>query len=155
MGKVPHAVCRGSYSAHGWAALGRLGRRMALLALTLAVLPVPMTAFAGSGPAVINLTNLLTFEPQVLTVRAGQTVEWRNGSLLVHTVTADPALAANRKDVALPPGAKPFNSGNLKPGAVFRHTFRVPGRYRYFCIPHEGAGMIGNVVVTGPPVTGK
>ncbi|HQU16732.1 MAG: cupredoxin domain-containing protein [Gammaproteobacteria bacterium] len=128
---------------------------MTFLAVILAVMSLPMTALAGGGPAVITLTNLLTFEPQVLTVRAGQTVEWRNGSLLVHTVTADPALAANTKDVALPAGAKPFNSGDLKPGAVFRHTFRVPGRYRYFCIPHEGAGMIGNIVVTGPPAKGK
>ncbi len=52
-------------------------------------------------------------------------------------------------DVALPVGAKPFNSGNLKPGQAYRHTFTVPGRYRYFCVPHEGAGMIGEVVVRG------
>jgi len=107
----------------------------------------PAAAVASAPGAVIRLTNTLAFEPKAVTVHVGQAVEWRNGSLLVHTVTADPALAANAKDVALPAGAKPFNSGDLKPGATYRHIFAVPGRYRYFCIPHEGAGMVGEVVV--------
>lgn len=98
---------------------------------------------------VVRLTNTLAFTPGVLTIRPGQIVEWRNNSLLVHTVTANPALVAKTGDVALPVGAKPFNSGNLKPGQVYRYTFTVPGRYRYFCVPHEGAGMIGEVVVRG------
>lgn len=107
----------------------------------------PAAAPAPASGAVVRLTNTLTFEPKVATIRAGQAVTWRNGSLLVHTVTADPALAANAKDVALPAGARPFNSGDLKPDAAYRHIFTVPGRYRYFCIPHEGAGMVGEVVV--------
>lgn len=97
--------------------------------------------------AVIKMTDRLTFEPARVTIKVGETVRWKSASLLVHTVTADPALAANPEDVALPVGAKPFNSGNIKPGGQFQHTFKVPGTYRYFCIPHEGAGMIGVVVV--------
>jgi len=97
--------------------------------------------------AVVKMTDQLTFEPARVTIKAGETVRWKSASLLVHTVTGDPALAAKPEDAALPPGAKPFNSGNIKPGGQFQHTFKVPGTYRYFCIPHEGAGMIGVVVV--------
>lgn len=108
---------------------------------------------AMTGPAAMAATNTVRltdqnrFEPQTLTVRVGQTVTWNNSSAAVHTVTDDPGLAAKPVDVALPKGAKPFNSGFLKAKAVFKHRFTVPGTYRYFCILHEGLGMVGTVVV--------
>jgi plastocyanin len=74
-------------------------------------------------------------------------VKWENRSMLVHTVTAVPEIAADQRDVALPKGAKPFNSSNIEPGQAFQHKFIVPGTYRYFCIPHEGAGMVGEIIV--------
>ena len=89
-----------------------------------------------------------SFEPERITIRTGQTVEWNNTAAIeTHTVTADPKLAKDPKDVALPAGAEPFNSGNLKGNEIFRHTFTVPGLYRYFCIPHEKMGMIGEIEV--------
>lgn len=97
--------------------------------------------------AVITMTNLLKFEPAVVTITAGETVLWKNSSLLVHTVTADSDLVANPENVALPKGAAPFNSGNIEPEGTFQHTFTVPGKYRYFCIPHEAAKMIGEIIV--------
>ncbi|QBQ54317.1 plastocyanin/azurin family copper-binding protein [Nitrosococcus wardiae] len=77
----------------------------------------------------------------------GETVPWESQSVLVHTVTAVPAKAARAEDVALPRGAEPFNSGLLGPGETFQHTFTVKGTYRYFCIPHEAAGMVGEVII--------
>lgn len=89
-----------------------------------------------------------SFQPKQLTIRAGQSVEWNNTAALEkHTVTADLSLAKKPQDVALPAGAEPFNSGDLKPGQRFRHTFSVPGNYRYFCIPHESMGMVGEIDV--------
>ena len=96
---------------------------------------------------VVELTNMLMFTPDTVRIKAGTTVEWRNTSLLVHTITADPDLATLAESVQLPEGAKPFNSGNLDAKATFRHTFDVPGTYVYFCIPHEGAKMRGTVIV--------
>ncbi|NIR59592.1 MAG: hypothetical protein GWO02_08745 [Gammaproteobacteria bacterium] len=93
------------------------------------------------------MSNQLDFQPQRTVVEPGQTVQWKNSSLLVHTVTAVPHLAARAEHVAVPDGGEPFNSGNMEPDDTFRHTFEVPGTYRYFCIPHEGAGMVGEVVV--------
>ncbi|WP_457653142.1 cupredoxin domain-containing protein [Rhodocaloribacter sp.] len=98
--------------------------------------------------AVVGMTNTLRFEPDTVRVPVGGTVEWRNTSLLVHTVTGDPAKATLEGSARLPEGAEPFDSGNLEPKATFRHTFTVPGTYGYFCIPHEGAKMKGVVIVT-------
>jgi plastocyanin len=97
--------------------------------------------------AVVKATNNLTFVPAKVTINAGETVEWKNTSLMVHTVTCDSGLAARLSDVALPDGAKPFNSGNLKPGITFEHTFTIPGVYRYFCVLHERNDMVGEIIV--------
>lgn len=97
--------------------------------------------------AFVDMTDLLAFHPRQVTIRLGQTIQWRNISSLRHTVTADPEDATNHADVALPAGADPFNSGTLKPNDTWEYTFRVPGRYKYFCIFHEGQGMVGQIVV--------
>lgn len=93
------------------------------------------------------MTNNLRFSPETVTIRVGQTVQWVNSSSVAHTVTAVPDKAADPKDVHLPKGAQPFGSGIVSPGKTFTYTFTVPGRYKYFCIPHEFAGMIGKVIV--------
>lgn len=87
------------------------------------------------------------FEPAVVTIRAGETVIWRNRSPLTHTVTADPERMRDPTDAALPPGMAPINSGSIAPGRSFRHTFAVPGTYRYACLAHAGWGMAGIVIV--------
>ncbi|MFQ5934045.1 MAG: plastocyanin/azurin family copper-binding protein [Dehalococcoidia bacterium] len=46
---------------------------------------------------------------------------------------------------------EPFDSGNIDLEGTFRHAFEAPGTYRYFCIPHEGAAMAGEVVVKPAP----
>ena len=108
-----------------------------------------LTSFSKGEAKRVNviMTNKLTFEPKKVTIYVGDTVEWENKSFLVHTVTADPSLATIEGSAALPPGAKPFNSGDIPPGGKFSHTFTKPGKYRYFCIPHEGAKMIGEIIV--------
>lgn len=105
-------------------------------------------AEADTAPAAaVEMTNALTFEPAEITIRAGESVRWTNPSDVPHTVTADASKAADPAHVVLPDGAEPFDSGMIDPGGAFTHTFEVPGRYRYFCIPHEAAGMIGEIVV--------
>ncbi|WP_349367775.1 plastocyanin/azurin family copper-binding protein [Salinarimonas sp.] len=93
----------------------------------------------------------LRYDPERVTITVGETIEWRNSSQVVHTVTADPEKAALDDSVRLPEGAEPFGSGDLEPGDTFRRTFETPGRYTYFCIPHERADMIGEIVVEAAP----
>lgn len=94
--------------------------------------------------AVVNM-GFMVFQPSSVTIRRGDTVEWRNTSLVTHTVTGDPRKPDRPGLVSLPSGAAPFDSGSLKAGKTFRHTFTVPGTYRYYCEVHDG--MTGAVVV--------
>src|SRR5882724_13188236 len=73
--------------------------------------------------AAVVIMHLHSFEPDVVTIVSGQTVRWENKSFIWHTVTADPALARNPQDVALPPGADPFDSGKVDLGGRYSHTF--------------------------------
>jgi plastocyanin len=99
------------------------------------------------------MTDDLTFEPARVVVHAGDTVEWQNTSSVPHTITADARRAAEGKEVILPPGATPFNSGVIAPGGSYRHAFTVPGTYKYICVPHADFGMTGELMVQPRPAT--
>ena len=101
---------------------------------------------AADADAVVKLTSNLKFDPATVTITVGDTVEWRNVSGFGHTVTADPDAAADPGHVALPDGAGTFNK-SLGGDGTYRRTFEKPGVYKYVCLPHEGAGMLGKVVV--------
>lgn len=105
-------------------------------------------AAAGAGDtAVVGMDNRLRFLPDTIRVRVRQPVRWENGSDVVHTVTADPVMAAVESSVSLPEGASAFDSGDIVPGASYTRVFTVPGTYTYFCIPHERLAMVGTVIV--------
>ena len=116
-----------------------------------------LAACGRSGPAyrtkssdaatVVTIRSRLRFSPANITIQAGDTVEWRNRSLFTHTVTADKSLAKNPEHVVLPVGVEPFDSGDIPPGEVFRHTFAVSGEYASGCIPHERHGRWGRETV--------
>lgn len=74
------------------------------------------------------------FEPQVLTISAGTTVEWVNEGGR-HTVEADNGS---------------FKSDVLTDGKTFEHTFDKPGTYPYHCSFHGESGgkdMAGKIIV--------
>lgn len=102
---------------------------------------------SAARPAVVVQMNGEQFEPQKLTIRAGQSVEWKNNTGDPHTVTLAPEKALVAGDVALPTKAQPFDSGTISAGMSFTHTFTVPGNYRYYCTLHEGNGMVGEIIV--------
>lgn len=97
--------------------------------------------------AEVEMSNRLVFGPDTVRVHVGESVRWRNTSDIQHTVTADPRLVKQPENVRLPNGAATFDSGPLDPGAEFVHRFDVAGEYRYFCVPHELAGMVATVIV--------
>jgi len=120
---------------------------LAVVILGAAGLVLAAPGQADAATVTVGMTNTLKFTPQTLTVHVGDTVLWKNGSALSHTVTDVPKLASKAGDATLPKGAKPFNSGYIDPGQSYSHTFTVPGTYHYFCIPHEATGMTGVVIV--------
>lgn len=99
-----------------------------------------------NASAVVDM-GFADFQPKTVHIRAGQTVEWRNTSIITHSVTDDGKVALKPADAAIPAGATPFNSGDIPAGQVFAASFPVPGTYKYFCTHHEGDGMVGTVVV--------
>ena len=101
----------------------------------------------GSRPLVVDMTDGLKFEPQEITVSVGNRVQWRNVGNIAHTVTTDPSKVADPDGVSVPEGAKEWDSGLLGGDETFSRTFEQPGTYRYVCIPHEGANMVGTVIV--------
>ncbi|MGE0794739.1 MAG: plastocyanin/azurin family copper-binding protein [Microbacteriaceae bacterium] len=111
----------------------------------------PSATEGGSADAAnevtIEMTDALKFSPQRVTIKVGGTVTWENPSTVVHTATGDPDKVADADNVSLPDGAEAWDSGFVRPGDSFSHTFTEPGTYEYACIPHEGVGMVGTVVV--------
>lgn len=103
--------------------------------------------FAEQPAAIVEMNDALEFNPPTITVRVGDTVEWRTVGRHAHTITTDPDRADNPGLIALPQGAEPFHSGPISTRDIFRYTFTIPGQYTYFCVPHEGEGMIGTVIV--------
>lgn len=108
----------------------------------------------GSSSADVEMADGQVFEPEGFTAAAGETIVFENTSSESHTVTA--------YEDGLPDGADYFASGGatseqqarssiadglIEPGESFELTLEEPGTYRYFCIPHEGAGMIGTITV--------
>jgi plastocyanin len=107
------------------------------------------TARAAGKTVVVTMTDKPpAYVPEKLTVKAGTTVVWKNSAQSLHDVTTDPNSVQNKSVVALPPGAKSFDSGFMPPDASWSYTFTVPGRYVYACIPHEKDHMVGEITVT-------
>ena len=130
----------------------RLSRRslLRLMAGTGAagLLATVATACGGSSATSVEIDDGIAFHPATLTVKVGEPVTWRNtGKGMVHTATCDPAKVVDPAHVARPDGSDPWDSGLIERGKSWTHAFTVPGEYRYCCVPHESAGMIGTIVV--------
>jgi plastocyanin len=105
--------------------------------LVACVLNGPANEPLPPGAAHVEM-GLLSFSPKNLTIRRGETVQWRNISIFAHTVTNN----------AGPPGGAPFESGEVPAGQVYFQRFDVPGTYPYICRYHADDGMVGSIIVT-------
>ena len=86
------------------------------------------------------------FDPIGVHVDPGTTIRWivRQN---VHTTTAYHPRNG-KHPLRIPERAQPWDSGYLvNSGDHFDVTLTVPGVYDYYCMPHEGAGMVGRIVV--------
>lgn len=134
----------------------RLGRRAVLAGVT--------TGLVGSltgcledpsfpeADVIVAPDDTLAFDPTELTVTVGETVRWGFASD-GHNLSCRPDDA---DAIMLPDGAKPFASYGpeqdpavtlVSRGETYEHTFGVSGKYRYVCIPHADAGMVGTIYV--------
>jgi plastocyanin len=122
----------------------RASAALAVLMLVAGAMP----SIAAAKTVEIKMTDTPPkFMPMSVTIQKGDTVEWINNAQSLHSVTTNPAVAQDPKDVSAPKDAKPFDSGFMPPGAKWSYTFTVPGTYKYLCLPHEKDKMTGIVVV--------
>ena len=99
----------------------------------LAVLLLPKMAYAaeitmGSG-------GNLVFEPNEITIPAGDTVTFVNGDLPPHNMVIEGFPELSHPDLA------------FVGGESFNVTFTRAGDYEFQCEPHAGAGMKGVIHV--------
>ena len=93
------------------------------------------------------------FSPHVAWVEAGGTVTFVNESG-AHSATA--YAPDNDKPRRIPEGGTAFDTELLsEAGAEVTVTLEEPGVYDYYCIPHEGVGMIGSIIVGEPDPHGQ
>lgn len=124
--------------------IGRISATLAALAMVAAFVP----SIAAAKTVEIKMSDTPPkFLPMSVTIDKGDTVEWINNAQSLHSVTTNSSVAQDPKDVSLPAGAKPFDSGFMPPGAKWSYTFTVPGTYKYLCLPHEKDHMVGVIEV--------
>jgi plastocyanin len=118
------------------------------VAITAAIALLPNPAKAAGNLVVIKMFDKAPFyAPEKVSIKVGESVQWVNDGQTVHSVSTAAANAQNRKDTSMPKDAAAFDSGFIPPGGDYSYKFTVPGAYRYFCLPHEKAGMVGVIVV--------
>jgi plastocyanin len=93
------------------------------------------------------MTRDHAFLPQVLTIRVGDEVVWKNEDHSVHSVVGDPLLALHRIDIEPPAPPEAFHSEDIEPGQAYTHRFALEGTYRYVCLHQEEQGMNGTILV--------
>jgi len=88
---------------------------------TPAVAPTPAATASAAPVAVVHMHDF-AFDPETVTIRAGQSVEWVNDDAIFHSATAADAS---------------WNSGELDQGRSYVHIFDKPGTYDYYCDDHS------------------
>lgn len=131
-------------------------RRLSLALLTVIVIFGSFAVFTSTASAetyTIKLgtdRGLLQFQPKKLTVKAGDTIEWKNNKVPPHNVVFD-VKKNPTKNAAL---AKSLSHKKLlmSPGQKVTTVIpadATPGSYTFYCEPHRGAGMVGKIIVEG------
>jgi len=79
------------------------------------------------------------FMPRTMTIKVGDTVEWKNTGGIAHSVEFVGEV--------LPQGTASSPSGLMAPKKNYSFTFTAPGSYAYICRFHVINGMIGKIIV--------
>tara|TARA_R100000908_G_C3741004_1_gene137586 strand:- start:757 stop:1080 length:324 start_codon:yes stop_codon:yes gene_type:complete len=77
----------------------------------------------------------LVFEPNEITIKAGETIHFVNGMLPPHNIIVEGRADLSRESLM------------FSPGELQDIKFADAGDYDFFCGPHQGAGMVGTIHV--------
>lgn len=96
-------------------------------------------SFAASAP-------VYRFEPAMVQVTPGMTVQWRNEGRMFHTVTSTAGTTSDSFDAPLGGWGDCHDDHGRPTACTFEHTFESAGLLLYQCAPHVFVGMHGSVV---------
>ncbi len=88
--------------------------------LITAVLALGLLGASPAPGAIVHMRDF-TFDPETITIRAGQSVEWINDDAVMHSATADDTS---------------WDSGEIDGGRTWSRVFEKPGTYAYYCDDH-------------------
>ncbi|KIZ00519.1 Plastocyanin [Monoraphidium neglectum] len=103
-------------------------------------------AMAASADATVKLgadNGALVFEPSTVTVSSGETITWVNNAGFPHNIVFDEDEVPAGVDADAISRDDYLNA----PGETYSLKLSASGTYKYYCEPHQGAGMVGTVVV--------
>ena len=88
-------------------------------------------------------TGSPVFDPATVTIAKGESITWVNNVGFPHNIVFD--------EDAVPGGVNAEALGHEEylnaPGEKHTVKFDTAGEYSYYCEPHQGAGMVGKVIV--------
>ena len=110
---------------------------MSSLTIMMTSLFLSMTLAAQAYAAEIQMgyEGNLVFEPNEVTVNAGDTVTFVNNALPPHNIMVDKRPDLSRESLM------------FSPGETQEIVFADAGDFDFFCAPHAGAGMKGVIHV--------
>ena len=111
----------------------KITRTLILTIVFALIIFLPRLAYAAD--VMMGSNGNLIFEPADVTISAGESVHFVNNMLPPHNVVVEDHPELSHEALA------------MMPGEEFDITFPDSGDYTFWCAPHKGAGMIGNVHV--------
>lgn len=90
----------------------------------------------GGGGTTVTMKNI-QFQPNQITVKAGDTITFRNDEAVPHDV---------KKDKGPGPDFESGPQGGMNEGDTYKLTLKKPGTYDYICRVHA-PGMAGTITV--------
>ncbi|PNW85356.1 hypothetical protein CHLRE_03g182551v5 [Chlamydomonas reinhardtii] len=126
------------------ASLKAAAQRVASVAgVSVASLALTLAAHADATVKLGADSGALEFVPKTLTIKSGETVNFVNNAGFPHNIVFD--------EDAIPSGV---NADAISrddylnaPGETYSVKLTAAGEYGYYCEPHQGAGMVGKIIV--------
>ena len=103
--------------------------------MTSLFLSLTLAAQAYAAEIQMGYDGYLVFEPNEVTVNAGETVTFVNNALPPHNIIVDGRADLSRESLM------------FSPGETQEIVFADAGDFNFKCAPHEGAGMKGVIHV--------
>jgi len=103
--------------------------------ITALFLSMTLAAQAYAAEIQMGYEGNLVFEPNEVTVNAGDTVTFINNALPPHNIIVDGRADLSRESLM------------FSPGETQEIVFADAGDFNFKCAPHEGAGMKGVIHV--------